>query len=142
MTTTTNVLPLPEGVEKLPSGNFRFRLEHRGKVLRGTYGTPEEAAEVRAETKRAIALGHVELVEHGSIAEIGPAFLKSREGNRGYATESRRWNLHIAKSSLGRRAARSISRRDVLRWLDELRAKMTSYDPKIHGRREPKPLAW
>lgn len=126
-------------IEELPSGRFRLRLQVNGKPIRGIFATAEEAAEVRDAAKREIADEAMVIVEGQTLPQSERAFFRARAGNRGLDTEQQRWRSHLATASFAHRPLPSITRRDVLDWLDELKGKLTSHK---WGERAKKPLGW
>lgn len=131
----TNITPLP-------SGNFRVRIEYRGEVLGGTFATVGEAVEVRDALKRKIVDGNLVPTRGASAIDLGPRFLASRAGNRAVDDDEGRWVLHILTAPWARLPIHMVTRKDGLAWLAELKSKLTAYDPKVHGKRVPKPLSW
>jgi hypothetical protein len=129
-------------ITALPSGNFRVRIEHNDEVASGTVATPEEAIALRDELKRQIVDRQLVPVKGASAIDLGPRPLASRAGNRAVDDDTGRWHLHIATASWARRPMSSVVRKDGLAWLAELKAKMTAYDPKKHGKRASKRLSW
>ena len=126
-------------IETLPSGHFRLRMQVGKRAIRGTFATAEEAILVRDAAKREIADQSMVFVDGESLVEMRDAFFLSRQGNRDIANEKTRWSSHIAPASFAHRALSTVTRRDVLDWLDELRTKMTSHR---WGKRAAKPLGW
>lgn len=127
------------GIETLPSGHFRLRMQIAKRSIRGTFATAEEAAAMRDAAKREIADEIMTPTDGQSIITLGPTFLRRREGNRGIVTEKQRWNSHVVTAAFAPRPVDTIVRRDILDWLDELRAKMTAHK---WGHREKAPLSW
>lgn len=126
-------------IEALPSGHFRLRMQVNGKPLRGTFATLEEAIAVRDAAKREIADEHMVIVEGQTLSQSERAFFRTREGNRGVETEKQRWRSHLATAAFAHRALPTITRRDIIDWLDELKGKLTSHR---WGARAKKPLGW
>lgn len=125
------------GIDPLPSGNFRLRIQVRGHKIAGTYATPEEAAEVRDAARRSLADEEIVPTEGASLAEVTPAFLKSRAGHRNIATDTSLWNGHIVTHPISRKPAASVSRPEILALLDDLKEKLTN-----NPLRGIKPLSW
>lgn len=126
-------------IEPLPSGHFRLRMQVGKKSIRGTFATVEEAILVRDASKREIADRSMVIVDGQSLVELKDGFFSSRQGNRGIATEKTRWTSHLATATFAHRALSTVTRRDVLDWLDELRTKTTRHR---WGTRAAKPLGW
>lgn len=129
-------------ITALPSGNFRVRLEYRGEVLGGTFATADEAIDVRDMLKRRIVDGDLRPSKGASAIDLGPRFLASRSGNRSVSDDEGRWHLRIVLASWARRPVTSVTRKDGLEWLAELKKERTAYDAKIHGARRSKPISW
>jgi len=126
-------------IEPLPSGHFRLRLQVNGKPIRGTFATVEEAIAVRDAAKREIADGRMVIVEGQSLVQSEKAFFLTREGNRSVSDDRLRWKSHLATASFAHRPVPTISRRDILDWLDGLKTKLTAHR---WGKRSAKPLGW
>jgi len=114
-------------IEILPDGRARPRLPDRAG-LRGRRldicDTPEEAEQLLddALSLQAAPVGGL------TLAEVGVSWLEQRElsGLSSVAADRSRWSTHIADSWLGALPIRSITRADVLQWLDELLVKRAS----------------
>jgi len=139
-----NVIALPvtpaldlRGIDRLPSGRFRLRLQTKHRKVNKVFPTADEAVRVRDAMLREIADAAMVPVEGVSIKELGPRFLKKRDGNRNARTDAERWERHVATAPFAHRALSTITRRDVIEWLDALRVKETSYT-----NRPNKPLSW
>lgn len=127
------------GIEELPSGHFRLRIQIAKQKIRGTFATAAEAAAMRDAAKREVADETVRPVDGHSIVTLGPTYLRRRDGNRGIVTERQRWNSHVATAAFAALPVDTVVRRDILDWLDELKAKMTAHK---WGHREKAPLSW
>jgi site-specific recombinase XerD len=125
------------GVDQLPSGHWRFRRMYKGKVLGGTFATLAEAIKTRDEVLRRLADETFVPSDGTSIRDLGPRFLRSRQGNRNHRTDRRRWDLHVAQADLARRPAGAVVRRDIVDWLEVLRSTQTAYT-----NRPNKTLSW
>jgi len=127
------------GIDQLPSGAWRFRLQFRGEILSGTAATAELAAELRDEMKRQIVDGQLAPTKGASAKTLGPRFLASRAGNRDTDNDSSRWHNHVATAAWARRALKTVTRQDGVAWLATLKAKRAerpkSEDPKRRGGR-------
>jgi integrase len=126
------------GIEELPSGHFRLRIQIARRPIRGTFATAQEAADMRDAAKREIADESMTPVDGHSVLSLGPAFLKRREGNRGISTERTRWTSHVASAAFAPHPVETVVRRDILDWLDELKTKLTSHK---WGKRAKTPLS-
>lgn len=131
-----------EGVDRLPSGHHRWRVEHLGAVVSGTCETAAEAIAARAATLQRIVDGDLVPVTGPTLKSIGPKFLASRRGLRDVATDESRWYEHIARAPWARKAMAEVSRAELLRWVEGLERTRTAYDPEVHGVREAKFLSW
>jgi integrase len=129
-------------LEPLPSGNVRLRIQVRGRSIKEVFATEREALAARDAILREIADDHVELIEGSGIRDYRSSFLASRKGHRAYKDDVGRWDNHVAAHRIGRLPPDAVTPLDVLHWLDELKAKQTSYDPKTQGKRESAPLSW
>lgn len=125
------------GLETLASGHVRFRFMYAGKKYSGTFATAEEASAVRDEMLRRLATGRAVVAHERSISKLGPTFLSSRSGNRGFNTEQKRWKKYIATAPFALRPLSTVARGDILSWLDRLRETLTG-----HRYRANKPLSW
>ncbi len=130
------------GIDALPSGRFRARVQHGGEVISKTFATVEEAIEFRDAVRREIADGTAILSKGQSLHAIGPTFLASRSGNRDNKTDGSRWHMHVATAPFARRPMTTVERLDGLTWLEQLKTTQIGYDPKKHGKRMRKPLSW
>lgn len=131
-----------EGVDQLPSGNYRWRVEHGGEVVSGTCATVEEAIATRAATIQQIVDGELVPASGLSLKDIGPKFLASRRGHRDVGTDESRWYEHIATAPFARRPMSTVTRAELLRWVEALARKRTHYDPEKHGARPSKFISW
>lgn len=130
------------GIDPLPSGHFRVRVQHAKEVLTGTVATLDEALELRDALKREIVDIVATPARGMSLHAMGPRFLASRSGNRDSKTDTGRWHKHIATAPFARRPLTTVTKLDGMSWLKALKATETSYDPKKHGERAKKPLSW
>jgi hypothetical protein len=115
------------GIDELPSGHFRLRKQVRKRKIEKIFTTPEEAVNVRDELERKLASKTHLLSDRFSIVQLGPEFLRTREGNRAYGAENGRWTNHICSASFARQAVRSVEAPAIYEWLDDLSRKMTGY---------------
>lgn len=133
-------------IERLPSGNFRVCIEHRGERITGTVATYEAAVELRDELKRQIVDGELAPTKGATAKDLGPRFLGSRLGNRDADNESSRWHRHVARGAWARKAVGAVTRADGLAWLKSLRRRQTepppNSDPKKRGGRRAETLSW
>ncbi|MEO8799017.1 MAG: site-specific integrase [Polyangiaceae bacterium] len=125
------------GIDELPSGRFRYRFRINKKDISGVCATCEEAIATRDEAIRQIASGKMAVTHAASLALLGTAFLASRSGNRGHQAEKQRWNRHHAHASFATRPAITVTRRDVLDWIERLRGTDTAFIDRAN-----KPLSW
>lgn len=129
-------------ITRLPSGNFRVRVEHGGGVLSGVVPTHALAIELRDELKRQIVDGELQPAKGATAKDLGPRFLGSRLGNRDSDNETNRWNNHVASAPWARKSVTAVTRSDGAAWLRLLKRKRLSFDPEKHGERESKFLGW
>ncbi len=114
------------GIETTRDGRHRVRAPGGRRASLGVYETRDEAEAVLA-----AALDELADVHHGeglTLAAWATRVLDQREadGLRGIREERNRWASYVAKDELARLPIRTINRRDVLRWLDGVRAKRAS----------------
>ncbi len=121
------------GIDRLPSGRFRLRMQIARKTIKGTFATVEHAIRLRDAALRQVADEQMVPVDGVSLAQLGPAFLRSRESNRDHKTERRRWDRHVASAAFAMRPLVTVTRRDVKDWLEELRVKQTAYPNRENG---------
>ena len=137
---------LSPGIDKLPSGVFRFRLQHRGEIIGGTAPTPELAMQMRDELKRQIVDGELAPTKGKSAKELGPRFLGSRLGNRSSSDDSSRWHRHVAIAAWARKPLASVLRADGLAWLKALKKRVVEppkkKDAKKRGGKRVEKLSW
>lgn len=135
---------LPTGIDELPSGAFRVRLEHGGALVTKTVATLEMAVQLRDEMKRQIVDGELVPITGATTKMLGPRFLASRSGNRDCDNDESRWQ-HIATAAWARRPPKTVTRQDGVAWLKSLKAKRAerpkSDDPKRRGGRRAERLA-
>ena len=113
-------------IDRLPSGNYRLRMRVAKRPLKRIFATVDEALRVRDAIWRELAdTPHVP-VDGTSISILGPTFLRKRDGNRDAATERSRWNRHIATAPFALRPLLTITKRDLLDWLDDLKGTMSA----------------
>ena len=133
-----------QNITELPSGNLRVRVEYAGKVVAKTFAADAyaDARRWRDAIKLELAEGDIEPASGATMKSLGAKFLASRSGHRDSKTDGSRWYMHVATASWAHKPAAAVTRADGLAWLEELRSKRTAYDPKKHGQRTSKPLAW
>ncbi len=131
-----------ENITRLPSGSLRVRIEYGGSVIAKTFAADNLAGarKWRDAVKLEIADGNVEAVEGVTMQQLGKRFLASRLGHRDYGTDESRWYMHIAGAKWAQKAAIAVTHMDGSDWLDALKEKETSFDPK-RGVRPKKKLA-
>jgi hypothetical protein len=95
------------GIDPLPSGKFRLRLQVRGKPLRGTFATREEAAVVRDAALREIADQTMVPIAGSSMVNLGPAFLRKRSSCSCHKPQKSAWKREIPSPSKPRVAGSS-----------------------------------
>ena len=130
------------GIDRLPSGRYRFRVYHGKRVISGTCATAIEAKSMRDEILRQIVAGDLVAADGLSLKNIGPRFLASRSGNRDTTNDESRWYNHIAVASFAARPMSTLTRVDARLWIEELRDRSTRYDLERHKSRRQKPLSW
>src|SRR5580692_6608289 len=84
------------GIDQLPSGRFRLRFRVAKKRINGVFSTLDDAISTRDAAMREIADERMVPVDGSSLRQLGPAFLRSRKGNRNIRTDRGRWERHIA----------------------------------------------
>lgn len=124
-----------KGIDPLPSGNFRWRLNYEGAALSGVEATEELAESVRAETLRQLIDGDLRPARDVTLASVGGKFLASRKGNRDKKSDSGRWE-NVTACAIARVPLVDMGRNDVLDWIDELEARET------RDRRPLRTLKW
>jgi integrase len=130
------------GIDELPSGHFRVRVQHGGAPVAKVFATPDEALRFRDALKREIVDGEFVPVKGVTLHQIGPRFLASRSGNRDTKNDSSRWYKHLATAPFARKPLIIVTRADGVAWLDALKRKPLSFDPEKHGERPHKPISW
>jgi len=124
------------GIECLPSGRFRVRFIRRGKTASDIVGTIEQAVRLRDMVRADLSSGDVLPVEGLSAAVWGKTWLRDfRSGNRGYATECSRFELHIATAEWASKPLRAVEPPDIISWLMKMqKAPLTRYGKALgHG---------
>lgn len=113
--------PGQASVEEHPkgSGRHRIRVRKAGKISTLASGLPLEEALELADAYQAIG-AESDLREGVTVAGFGIGFLDRREraGVRGISKDRDRWKLYVAKDELGGLPIATLTRRDVLEWLD------------------------
>jgi hypothetical protein len=130
------------GIDELPSGRFRVRVQHGRASVQKVFATPDEAARFRDALKREIVDGEFVPVKGVTLHQIGPRFLASRSGNRDTKNDSSRWYKHLATAPFARKPLVTVTRADGVAWLDALKRKPLSFDPEKHGERPHKAISW
>lgn len=130
-----------KGIDQLPSGRWRVRLQHRGETIGGTETTAEAAAALRDAMKRRIADDELVPTKGASAKLLGPRFLASRSGNRDTKNDESRWHTHLAPAAWARLPVSSVTRADGLAWLVALKRTRTQYDPAKQGQRDTNMLS-
>jgi site-specific recombinase XerD len=127
----------------LPSGNVRARMVHRGEVVIDTVVASEaERESVLNEVKRRIVDGDLKPTKGSSVLDNGPRFLASRSDNRAVKDDESRWYKHHAKAAWAILRVADVTKQHGDEWLKKLERTRTAYDPKKHGKREPKRLSF
>jgi integrase len=110
--------------EHLASGRIRVRVRHGGgkRITLGTVDTEAEAAElVRAYQSTALSGPQIRGV---SLAQWGLGVLDQREPTtRGISKERSKWKSHVEGDALGALSVATVTRVDVVAWLERMRVK-------------------
>lgn len=129
-------------IERLPSGNYRVRVEHRGELATGVVASHEEALDLREELKRQIVDGNLAPTKGKTAKDLRAHFLGSRNSNRSADDDTGRWDNHIASAPWTRKPLVAVTQADGRAWLRVLKRTHVAFDPKKHGSREQKFLGW
>lgn len=137
-------MKIADHIDRLPSGRHRVRMQIDGAPMVEIVDTLDEAVQIRDGARVLVREGKVRRPKGPTVKDLGKRFLGRRRvtGNRNADTDEGRWNRHIATATFASMPARAVARSHVKKWLDELRAKSTGYDPKRHGERVAKKLSW
>lgn len=132
---------IERGIDELPSGKFRVRVQHEGRPIRVPLcRTLEDAMTVRDGLYVAIEEGKYVLVDGITAAQWGPAWLrKYRADNRSYRDDRQRFEMHVATAPWAQKAMIAVEPRDFVEWWAELRAKDVQYR---HGNRKVGKLSY
>ncbi len=117
------------GIDTLPSGSYRLRLQYRGEIISGTAATAELAVAMRDEMKRQIVDGELAPTKGSTTKSLGPRFLASRSGNRDTYNDVNRWHNHVATAAWARLEPKKVTRADGDAWLKSLKAKHAPKKP-------------
>lgn len=110
-------------LERLQSGLYRVRARIDGRLVTLGTGLTEAAARELADGVSHVRAGGA--IPSLDLADYGVAALERRElrGVRGVDAERWTWRAHVAEDALGTLPVSTVRRRDVVEWLDRLRAK-------------------
>ena len=114
------------GIDQRPNGKFRVRVMRRGQRVSREFDTFEAAERFRDSTYASLSAGKLNPVRGMSLAQAGPAFLAKRKDLRNYRTDKSRWNVHLLTAHFAAKPLTTVTRRDVLDWVDDLEGKQTS----------------
>lgn len=113
-------------VDQLPSGKWRarIRLDTGKQVSLGTSDTEAEARALLDAGARELAARHAAPTGPLTLRAWGKTWLQGREtdGIRGIKQERSVWDRHVLGHPIAEMPLREITRRQVLTWLDAVRA--------------------
>lgn len=112
------------GSISVEGGRFRARLStEAGRVPLGTFDSEAEAQAVLDAAR--LQLRDLRVADGVTLRTWGERVLDARErdGLRGIVADRGRWRVHIEQHRIADLPVRSISRGDVLAWLDTMRSK-------------------
>ena len=114
-------------VEEHPKGSGVYRVrarvrdERTGKSRLATIASGVPRAEADELADAYIEVRNASVLREGlTLDQFGKGFLDRREraGVRGIRTDRNRWKNHVAEDELGSQLVSSLTRRDILDWLD------------------------
>lgn len=113
-------------VDRLPSGRWRarVRLDTGAQVSLGVSDTEAEARALLAAGVRQLAARHAAPTGPLTLRAWGKTWLAAREGDgiRGIVQERSVWTRHVLAHPIADLPLREITRRQVLAWMEAVRA--------------------
>jgi integrase len=124
------------GIDELPSGKFRVRVEDNGRPLKVPLcATLEDAIAVRDGLYAAIAAGQFARVDGVTAGQWGPTWLrKYRSENRSYRDDRQRFEMHVATAPIAQKPMATVEPIDIVNWLADLKRKKVQYKHRANDR--------
>ena len=110
-------------VEEHPKGSGLFRVRARVGKKRPVLGKNLTRAAADELANGYAAVRVEQSVREGLMLETfgeGFFFRRQRKGVRGWKKDQDRWNKHVARAPIGKLAVSTLSRRDIVDWVDAL----------------------
>lgn len=110
-------------VEEHPKGSGLYRVRARVGKKRPVLGKNLSRAAADELANGYAAVRAEESVREGlQLESFGEGFFfrRKRKGVRGWKKDQDRWNKHVARNPIGKLAVSTISRRDIVDWVDGL----------------------
>ncbi len=133
-----------QGIDRLPSGRYRVRVQERGSAARPEPCTTiEEAVAIRDAIRQEIDRGRAVPAEKTTVANWGLTWLREyRRGNSNYACDVSRFNTHIAPAAFAKISIRAVDPPDLVEWLHGLRTKKLGHKKGQRPRATGSTLSW
>lgn len=120
------------GIDQLPSGHYRVRVQKRGQPVNEIVETLQEAIDLRDAIRSEITVGELQPVEGVSALDWGDIWLRDfRRQNRGYNSECGRFQSHIATAPWAKTPLRAVQSPDIMQWLIALSKKKAVRNGKV-----------
>jgi integrase len=145
MNTVTLAVAYPSldvtGIDRLPSGRYRVRLQAKGSIVRPEpCDTIEEAIALRDAIREEIERGRAAPAAKTSVSTWGPTWLREhRYNNRNYKADLSRFKRHVATAAFAKLPIKTVETPDLVDWLRDLKSKKTS---GRHGVQSRERLSW
>lgn len=131
-------MTVAKGIEQLPSGRFRLRIRLGGRPVSEVCDTLEDAIATRDAAKRLFVDEGMQAVHGSSLTQLTAPFFRSRADHRAAIKDRNVWDTHVLAAPFAARPVTTLTRPEILDWVQSLRRKTTAYP---HGDRPVKDLS-
>jgi integrase len=117
------------GIDALPSGKFRVRVQLDGRPIKVPLcATFEDAVKIRDGLYAEIGAGQLVRVDGITAAQWGPAWLRKYRAHLRTKRDNRqRFEMHIAVAPWAQKAMAAVEQKELLDWWSALRQKNTQH---------------
>jgi len=133
-----------QGIDRLPSGRYRVRIQEKGSAARSEpVTTIEEALAIRDSMREEIAKGRAVPASKTTVSNWGMTWLREyRRGNRNFACDVSRFNTHIATAAFAKLPITAVDPPDLVEWIHGLRTKKIGHKKGQRPRSSSTTLSW
>jgi integrase len=109
-----------QGIDQLPSGSYRIRVQHKGEKITETAPTLGEAIATRDELKRNGRSGRFVKAGDATMRSWGPGWLRKYRKAKDYKPECSRFKQHILPYPIADIPLTHVTEDDVVVWCAKL----------------------